>query len=295
MEQDASVTIRNTFIEMRPEPVSSLRRSQSTPEFDLQSPRGKDLAERFADGMASPSKSSQASTDAFTDDSGTEEEGKLSDGARTPDVEQPQSMMLAAVLRPVPVPSESCRGRLRAGAKEWMPSIAQQSPPEDGSDLKQAHGQFHAEAGEVIEQVAAAVRKCGICVGVEVDRKGVQQSAQGCALTVVIQLEQVHMAERLATIAKQAIMAATHRSKGVRLLGRNKLPFARTPQGFIATFAAPPVNDSRACKFLYDGGFCRSGHWCRHGHPTSTMSLTFNMAVAGPQLNMLAQPQPTTP
>merc|ERR1719330_939560 len=124
---------------------------------------------------------------------------------------------------------------------------------------------------------------------------GAPGGGMGCSGTAVIGMQHLHLAERLATAAKEAILSCTQRDGRVCLLGCRKRPFTSNHMGFVATLASPPADSEHMCRNIYDNGYCKYGKKnCYWQHPESTATFAFVMALAGPQLPVYA-PQPRQP
>jgi len=74
-------------------------------------------------------------------------------------------------------------------------------------------------------------------------------------------------AERLLTIAKEALSEASSQSRCIYLIGYNSpKPVIMQPQGFMATLGAME-NPKSACWHMLKKGFCRHGDECNKKHP----------------------------
>lgn len=247
-DRDSTVMIRNTFIEMRGQPQSMLRHCRSSPEI-VAGPDEKPTEEqkgRSERGLNSPSKWSDVSTDAGSEDDDVTTRSSVGVNSQSP-------FGMPAVAGPISMTGEG-------------QSLVEQS--QNASQL------FEEGIHTILEKVATAVGQSAHCAGVEyfwdVDKY---------VVIAAIHFEHLRFVERLATVAKTAIVSATSASSQTQLLGYMKVPFVQTQQGFAATLGSACADKSKACHFMFKNGFCKSSQ-CRWHHPEFTATISFAMVVA---------------
>mmetsp|Transcript_20787 Transcript_20787/g.64950 ORF Transcript_20787/g.64950 Transcript_20787/m.64950 type:complete len:276 (-) Transcript_20787:60-887(-) len=251
-QEPLPITVKNTFVNVdnRP-PACPPRRTSSLPPC-LRGDGLKKEVDRFISDA-----STEFSTEASEDDASSPMSGlrMLASGTyRAPAGWGPQS--------PDQSPTQAAsRSPLSAKAKAWQPSVLK------ACQVDGALGWFHHEAAEAVAAVKTALETSGYWVGIEAIEHG-----QGWIIMAQVQPEDMHRAEYLLKLAKEALLGTTEQSSSVKVMGYRQAPFLPLPQGFTASLGA--VQDaSQACYDAYGKGFCRRGCACRWEHPSCVRSV----------------------
>lgn len=275
-----SPTVKNTFINLEFLPTPPQRVSKSVPASSRLSRQ--DFA-GIGDGkLLSLNMDSDVSTDAQTDASTCSQCGVKTpmsldnycfEEASSSPVSQgqpqevrsqngwlaPPTATRSPLAKIAPVPnslrqsqSQSCRLSSRAIA--FQPQAVIEDP---------ARQQYKRQFSDVLARAKNLMKASEHLAHVEI-------CADGGGWTFVIQAigkADELQTERVLTIAKEALLEATSKSKCVYLIGYcSPKPFVMRPQGFEATFGAMGKAQS-ACWHVFKKGFCRHGATCNKEHP----------------------------
>lgn len=247
MNEDYDVftpTVKNTFIDLQFFPSCTQPRRKSVP------PSLRLCADAFSKPLSglelTASVDTDASTDAHTDSSNYGEDGTASDfEVSTPRTPLTCEMCETCTFQP--------KQRLNAKASAFQPAQVQEEP---------AKFRFKQYFDDVIHSTKRALQDSGHAAGVEVS-----EDAGACFITIQTHAEDELIAERLLTIAKEALLDATSQSKSIYVMGfASPQPFTARSQGFEATLGAM-MNATKACWHVFKKGFCRHGVDCCKEHP----------------------------
>lgn len=257
------VMVRNTFVDIRIQGrAGRLRRCQSAPALEGAPAHAVDRVDgRGGAGPSSPSKRGREQVE----DHGAgllREEGVESDGIDS----------TAASSHSLSVSGASpSSARSAAGSPRASPRLS-------------AMEAFHSEVLSVAAEMVAMLQNRGLCASIEDGRGTPMGSSCVCDVVAMMTYAQVRFTDQLSSMAKRALQAIAQRpceTRRLRLLGRRKFPFTKTPDGFTARFGNL-VAKRRMCHRLYDEGSCPFGQTCCYLHPSCVVAFSFATKLIPP-------------
>lgn len=110
----------------------------------------------------------------------------------------------------------------------------------------------------------------------------INKSRFGWQVVVKLAMHEMHMKDRLLSVAKAAVMSASERSSGTYVVGYRASPFMDSPLGFSALLAHM-ARPAEACWDLLQHGFCYFEGSCRWQHPQHQATLNVMVVPANEQ------------
>lgn len=128
---------------------------------------------------------------------------------------------------------------------------------------------FGQEAARMVTALKKAVDESELAWEVEVVN-------QASGWFISVQVKEVSVSDKVATIAKEALLHSASNSSCTYVLGYLRQPFTCRPNGFNATLGAMR-DETQACWATYEKGFCRHPGCCKYLHPRCTMQLNVEL------------------
>jgi len=302
----ALVVVKNTFVDVEPEPRPATLRCSSAPPATGRArcmSEGSMLEESDecssnklqAAPAALPYKHSGISEAETTCETSEGEGGSTSSACSSPmEAQMMQSAnggpvdwnqggaFLVPMVTPMPLPIRDMPNgqligdgqspstfRLSSKAKAWTPGGVSLPPPVP-------KGRFVLQCEAIMAAVKAALASCQYVCGPAPDYGvEVKLDPEGWCITTHVHPAAVPRTEQILSIAKEALLCAATQSETVYVLGYSARPFQATPWGFIARMGDLQGNWHHACKDIFRQGYCPRGEKCYYGHPGSQATVNF--------------------